>query len=58
MKKFEYKLYRSNKDNRMTEELMNELGEDGWELVGITQAEKDPMFTTTANVYVFKRVLD
>lgn len=56
--KFEYKLFRSNKDQRMTEEFMNELGQQGWELVGVTQADQDPMFSSTANLFVFKRVLD
>ncbi len=42
----------------MTEELMNELGQQGWELVGVTQADQDPMFSSTANLFVFKRVLD
>ena len=53
--KFEYKLFRSNKDNRMSEELMNELGQQGWELVSVTVADQDPMFSTVSNLFVFKR---
>ena len=53
--KFEYKLFRSNRDNRMSEELMNELGQQGWELVSVTVADQDPMFSTISNLFVFKR---
>ncbi len=53
--KFEYRLFRSNKDNRMTEEIMNKLGQEGWDLVSVTVADQDPMFSTLSNLFVFKR---
>jgi len=50
MKKFEYKTF----NHRLSDEVLNELGEDGWELVSHSAAANE---RSMSQYYIFKREL-
>ena len=51
MKKFEYKVIQYNFSPNSEEDILNEYGKEGWEMVGVSP------IGTTGRIYILKREL-